>query len=107
MERGESIVFAARDVAGTLLGFAQMYPLFSSLSLRRAWLLNDLFVAPEARGRRIAGGLLRACEAHARATGAESITLETAHGNRVAQRVYEAHGWMPETAFHTYVRFLD
>jgi GNAT superfamily N-acetyltransferase len=49
LERNESVVFLAWDGARAA-GFTQMYPSFSSLGMCRAWILNDLFVAPEARG---------------------------------------------------------
>lgn len=47
LERGESVVFLAEE-DGAILGFVQLYPLFSSTSARpgRLWLLNDLFVVP-------------------------------------------------------------
>ena len=43
----ESVVFVALE-GGTAAGFTQLYPLFSSVSARRLWVLNDLFVSPEA-----------------------------------------------------------
>ncbi|HEX6017774.1 MAG TPA: GNAT family N-acetyltransferase, partial [Burkholderiaceae bacterium] len=63
-ERGESIVFLARDAARAV-GFAQLYPSFSSVALKRVLILNDLFVDPAARRRQVASELLRAAEAHA------------------------------------------
>lgn len=39
-------------------GFAQLYPTFSSLQMRRAFVLNDLFVAPRFRKRGLARELL-------------------------------------------------
>src|SRR5687767_8033982 len=44
----DSAIFLALDgEAGA--GFVQLYPSFSSVSLRRLWILNDLFVAPAFR----------------------------------------------------------
>jgi len=60
LERAESVVFLAeRD--GRAVGFVQLYPLFSSTAAwpRRLWLLNDLFVAPEAAGQGIGRALWR------------------------------------------------
>src|SRR5258708_8792344 len=48
IKRGESIIFLAM-VDGTAAGFTQLYPLFSSVSLKPLWLLNDLLVAPAPR----------------------------------------------------------
>ena len=36
---------------GTGVGFVQLYPTFTSIGAKRAWVLNDLFVVPEARRR--------------------------------------------------------
>src|SRR6266851_4244256 len=48
LKRNESVIFVA-VLDGGIVGFTQLYPLFSSVSMKRLWLLNDLFVAPEAR----------------------------------------------------------
>jgi GNAT superfamily N-acetyltransferase len=105
LERDESVVFLARDGAGAV-GFAQMFAQYSSLALARNWLLADLFVAPDRRARGAGTALLRACEDYARGEGAAAIALETAVGNRVAQRVYEAAGWIREHAWYQYTRVL-
>jgi GNAT superfamily N-acetyltransferase len=105
LERDESIVFIARD-GEAALGFAQLYPQFSSLELKRNWLLGDLFVAIGARRQGVGAALLQACEDYARGEGASAITLETAIGNRVAQRVYESAGWLRESAWYQYARIL-
>ena len=39
----ESIIFAAFE-DGTIVGFTQLYPTFSSVTLQRSWILNDFFV---------------------------------------------------------------
>ena len=70
-------------------GFTQLYPLFSSVSMRRAWLLNDLYVNPNFRNKGIATALLETAKAHGRATSAKALTLETSWDNYTAQRVYE------------------
>lgn len=41
---GDSIIFAASE-HDQMAGFTQLYPSFSSVSLKRIWILNDLFVA--------------------------------------------------------------
>src|SRR5438046_1813330 len=48
----QSVVFLAVDGAAspaTSLGFVQLYPSFSSVRMKPIWILNDLFVATEAR----------------------------------------------------------
>ncbi|MCE5234412.1 MAG: GNAT family N-acetyltransferase [Mizugakiibacter sp.] len=101
LQADESVVFLARD-GGAAVGFTQLYPLWSSVQTGRAWLLNDLFVAPHSRGRGVARALLDAAREHGRATGARYLQLETARDNAEAQRLYEAHGWTRDEAMHTY-----
>src|SRR5690348_9152548 len=72
----ESVILLARDdESGEGLGFTQLYPLFSSVRTVRTWLLNDMFVAANARRRGVAKALLVAAADHARALGAASLSL--------------------------------
>ena len=48
LKRGESVIFLA-VVDRAVVGFTQLYPSFSSVSMKRLWVLNDLFVTPDAR----------------------------------------------------------
>ena len=98
------MIFLAREAEGELLGFAQLYPLFSSTRMMRIWLLNDLFVVPAARRRGVAHALLKATEDLARETGAGELMLSTQVGNRTAQRVYATAGWRRDDEFYTYLR---
>lgn len=102
IERGESLILLARDDDGAGLGFTQLYPLFSSVRAVRTWLLNDLFVAPSARRRGVAGALLRAAAEQARERGAASLSLSTALDNAPAQALYESLGWQRESGFCEY-----
>ena len=96
--RAESVVLLALDATAegapeTAVGLAQLYPIFSSVTARRRWLLNDLFVAPEARGRGVGEALLGASRRLAAETGAAGLNLATAPDNTAAQRLYEGAGW--------------
>ena len=102
IERGESLILLARDDDGAGLGFTQLYPLFSSVRAVRTWLLNDLFVAPSARRRGVAGALLRTAAEQARERGAASLSLSTALDNAAAQALYESLGWRRESGFCEY-----
>lgn len=99
--RGESVVYAVVE-GGRALGFTQLYPSFSSASMRPIWVLNDLFVAEDARGRGVGGRLLRAARDHALKTGAARLALATAVTNTAAQALYERDGWRQDTAFLHY-----
>ena len=92
LQRGESVVLIAhRD--GTAAGFTQLYPVFSSVRTARLWLLNDLFVAEDARRVGVARGLLDAAADFARADGAAGLMLETMADNAPARALYRAAGW--------------
>jgi len=102
LQREESVIFLALESARGL-GFTQLYPSFSSVSMRRLWILNDLFVSPEARGKGVGEALLARAAEFARDSGAVGLQLETATDNFPAQRLYERCGWKRETDFYTYV----
>lgn len=92
----DSVIFVASDGAQKLAGFTQLYPTFSSVSAQRAWILNDLFVAPDWRQRGVAKALMQQALAHARASGAAWISLQTAHDNLPAQSLYRSFGFVPD-----------
>lgn len=92
LANGESVVFIA-DGANGAAGFTQLYPLFTSVGMRRLWLLNDLYVAPEARRTGTARALMGEARTHAARTGAAGILLETQLTNAPARALYEALGY--------------
>ena len=103
-DHGESVVFIA--IAGSaVVGFAQLYPSYSSVSLSRVFILNDLFVLEAVRGQRIASQLLSAVESYAWSFGASRVTLNVARTNVSAQQVYTARGWKQDDQFFMYHRF--
>ena len=101
LERSESVVFLA-TLEGRPAGFTQLYPLFTTVGLAPIWLLNDLYVAPQARRSGVARALLDAAREHGRDTGARRLMLNTERGNLAAQAAYEGHGWQRDERFLTY-----
>jgi ribosomal protein S18 acetylase RimI-like enzyme len=102
LANNESVIFLARDADGSALGFTQLYPCFSSVSARRLWILNDLFVAPEARRLGVAKALLQRAREHGQQTGVVRLTLQTAHDNSKAQALYESLGWVRQEGMYEY-----
>jgi GNAT superfamily N-acetyltransferase len=98
----DSTIFIARDAQRWALGFTQLFPSFTSTGCARIYILNDLFVTPEQRGKQVGVALLRAAEAFGRSQGAVRLSLSTAHDNQRAQAVYAALGWKRDSAFFTY-----
>ncbi|AEB60445.1 GNAT family N-acetyltransferase [Ectopseudomonas mendocina] len=102
LERGDSQLFIARDGQGAAQGFVQLYPFLSSLALEPAWLLSDLYVDESARRCGIGEALMNAARAHAEATGACGLQLETAKTNLAGQSLYERLGYVRDEQFFTY-----
>ena len=103
-DHGESVVFIARESSAPL-GFAQIYPSYSSTSLARVFILNDLFVHESGRRKGVASKLLAALEGYAWSHGAARVTLNVARDNRPGQELYEAQGWSKDAQFFMYHRF--
>ncbi len=99
--QNESTVFIAEE-DGVSLGFVQLYPTFSSVEMARWWILNDLYVIPEARGKGLASLLLERARTTAVETGAGGLSLETARSNSAAQKLYEGKGWKRDDVFLHY-----
>ncbi|MGG6310412.1 GNAT family N-acetyltransferase [Paenibacillus macerans] len=103
LSRRESVAFLALDAASReAVGFTQLYPSFSSVSMRRIWILNDLYVREEYRKQGAAKLLLEAAKSHARQTNAKGLELSTAVANMTAQRLYERHGYAKDEDFYHY-----
>ncbi len=98
----ESTVFLALE-GQRAVGFAQLFPTFSSVSLARAFILNDLFVVPEARRAGAGRALLSAAVDFCREAEAVRVSLSTAVTNRAAQALYEATGWSRQADYQVYV----
>lgn len=98
---GDSVVFAAEH-DGALVGFTQLYPLFSSVRMRRVWLLNDLYVAPSARRGGHGRALMEAARAFATDDGAVALQLATEWDNAAGRALYEELGYQRDTEFATY-----
>ena len=98
LKRKESVIFVAEE-RKDLVGFIQLFPIFSSVSMQRTWLLNDLYVDEKARGIGAATALLNAAREFGAETNSKWLLLQTAADNFTAQKVYEKNGWVRETDF--------
>jgi len=105
-EHRESVIFLVQDLEkNQYVGFTQLYPSFSSVSMQRSWILNDLYIRPEYRGIGLATSLLQSAENYALQTKAKGISLETAKSNERAQQIYQRSGYVTEEEFvHYYKR---
>jgi ribosomal protein S18 acetylase RimI-like enzyme len=108
MRKRDSVIYLARGDAGgrvVALGFTQLYPAYSSVTMKRLWILNDLFVAAEGRRQGVGRRLIGRARQLAIDTRAKGLVLETAVDNVSAQALYEVCGWLKDTEFHRY--YLD
>jgi len=105
LQAGDSVILVA-ERAGQLVGFTQLYPSFSSLSMKRVWILNDLFVATEHRRGGLGQALMAAAEGYARETAAKGLVLATQKANASAKALYEGRGWKLDQVFDHYHRFF-
>lgn len=98
----ESVIYVASTAAAGDAGFCQLYPSFTSVGLARIWILNDLFVRPDARGKGVGRALLERAREHAQTTGAKRVDLQTARTNTTAQALYESFGFERNDVFFQY-----
>jgi GNAT superfamily N-acetyltransferase len=106
MERDESVIYVAYTAPGEAAGFTQLYPSFSSVSLKGLWILNDLFVRSDVRRGGVGRALLERARLHAVETGAKGLVLNTAVTNKPAQTLYESCGWQRDDEFFQYHLFF-
>ncbi|MDF0726692.1 GNAT family N-acetyltransferase [Cytobacillus sp. S13-E01] len=107
LDHNESVIFIACNSEKTeAYGFTQLYPSFSSISMRKTWILNDLFVKDEARRMGIAKKIMIAAHDFAKATDAKGVSLETAEDNLGARRLYESLGYKMDNEYlHYFLSF--
>jgi GNAT superfamily N-acetyltransferase len=101
-QHNQSIIFLAVRQDGRAVGFTQLFPSFSSASAAPIFILNDLFILPEARRMRVGSLLLSAAASFGRAIGAVRLTLSTEVTNEAAQALYATQGWTRQTDFFVY-----
>lgn len=100
----ESIIFIAEE-NGKSIGFAQLYPTFSSIALQRAYILNDIYVTDEARGQGVGTALMEKVFQYCEQQSARYVTLQTAADNVHARKLYENLN-MIQDQYCNYVKYF-
>jgi ribosomal protein S18 acetylase RimI-like enzyme len=98
----EATVYLALDKESEAIGFVLNYQTFSSVSLGRIVVLNDLFVVPAARQKGVAKALIECAVNLAKKTGSVRVDLGTAKTNSKAQALYEQLGFEKDTEYYSY-----
>ncbi|MFT4585207.1 MAG: GNAT superfamily N-acetyltransferase [Gammaproteobacteria bacterium] len=93
------VVFLVEGTSGEGLGFARLYPSYSSVSMAAVFILNDLYVAQQARRTGLASLLLERAANYEKTNGAIRLSLSTAHDNESAQALYVRDGWELDKQF--------
>ncbi|WP_407405084.1 GNAT family N-acetyltransferase [Chryseobacterium sp.] len=76
-----------------LVGFVQLYPLFSSTRMKKYWLLNDLFVNENHRGKGYSKQLIESAKEICKESDACGILLETGKDNLIGNQLYPSCGF--------------
>jgi len=101
--KNESVIFiATEEVENTGMGFVQLYPSFSSVSMERILILNDLFVHEDHRKQGIAEALINESKKYSLKTNSKGIILETHSTNMNAQRLYDKIGFKKDDEHFRY-----
>lgn len=101
LTKNESVIFIAYE-DGKPVGFTQLFPSFSSVSMQKSFVLNDLYVKETARRKGVAKELINRAIALAKETNAKGILLETGKENVNAQKLYEMIGFTKESNYYYY-----
>ena len=104
LSKAYSMILIARNADGAAVGFTQVYPTLASVSMGRVWILNDLYVVPDARRLGAGRALVRAVTDEAQAEGVVRVTLATAEDNVSAQALYEVEGFATGQPVRHYVK---
>ncbi|RMZ59422.1 GNAT family N-acetyltransferase [Chryseobacterium nematophagum] len=92
IENKDSEIFVA-EAEGVLVGFTQLYPIFSSTRMKRYWLLNDLYINDHYRGKGYSKDLIEKTKEMCKSTHACGILLETGKKNDIGNTLYPSCGF--------------
>ena len=102
ISKNDSEIFIAENPENEVIGFVQLYPLFSSTRMQKFWLLNDLFVDPDHRSEGIAIELINKAKELVKSTKACGMYLETEKSNVIGNNLYPKTGFKLNTDCNFY-----
>ena len=102
LSSSDSVIYVARAADNTLMGFVQLYPLLSSVRMKKLWLLNDLYVHPSFRGLKVSVKLIDRAKQLTRETQAAALLLETAKSNTIGNNLYHRTNFVLDTDHNYY-----
>jgi len=99
MSTNEAIVFHVTNKRGDFVGFCLLYPFWSSISLQRVWVLNDLYVKQDHRKHGVANILMTRVDSYAVETNAKEVILETHPDNTASKNLYKKCNYNLDTEY--------
>ncbi|MDC6456642.1 GNAT family N-acetyltransferase [Flavobacteriaceae bacterium] len=107
LQNGESEIFVAENEESKIVGFIQLYPIFSSTRMQKLWLLNDLFVDENYRGKGVSVLLINQSKKLCKQTEACGLILETAKTNEIGNHLYHKAGFTLDIEHNYYSWDID
>jgi len=89
MEENHPVRGFVAETAGVVEGFAHVRAQHDTFTAGPSWFLDDLFTAPEARGKGVATALIEHVKDFAGIQGGGTLRWITAADNHTAQRLYD------------------
>lgn len=103
IEKNEAVIFIAFDEkTEKAIGFALIYPTFSSILLSKILILNDLYVDSTIRKNGVGEKLILETVVLAKELNANLLRLRTAKNNVIAQGLYHKMGFLRDEFLHSY-----
>ncbi|HMS63740.1 MAG TPA: GNAT family N-acetyltransferase [Ignavibacteria bacterium] len=103
IKNNESEIFFALDEKNKKgMGFVQLFPAFSSVSMKRLWILNDLYVHQDYRKHGIGEALIQRSKELSMETASKGLSLETHNSNKIAQKLYDKTGFEKDNEYYKY-----
>ncbi|TYA57238.1 GNAT family N-acetyltransferase [Formosa maritima] len=98
LKNKDSEIFIAY-LENVAVGFTQLFPLFSSVSMEAMCLLNDLFVDANFRGHGIGEALINEAKNYCKKNNLKGLAIQTA-SNNPAQHLYQRLGFKKDADLH-------
>lgn len=100
LKRNESIIYIAYEEEYAV-GFTQLYPLFSSVTMQPMFLLNDLYVEDNYRNQGVGNMLIDKAKQLCKTLNYKGLAIQTAQSNP-AQHLYERLGFVKDPDLHLF-----
>lgn len=93
--KNDSVIYIA-NVNDKVVGFTQLFPIYSSVSMKPMYLLNDLFVDSNHRNQGIGEALINRAKQLCKTENNKGLVIQTALDNP-AQDLYTRLGFIKDT----------